>query len=97
MNGIFQKAFGCEEINKAAIADRGWNPLNRKLLEHPSIASKMEDVSSPNDVLPNLNFVDPNGIGVSVLEHIVRELSKKEGAKKQHTRGKKRDATSKRT
>ena len=66
LNGFFQKAFGCEEINKAAIVDQEWNPLNRKLLEHPSTVSNTKDVSSSSDVLPDLNFVDPDGVGASV-------------------------------
>ena len=50
-------------------------------MEHPSIASNTEDVSSPNDVLSDFNFVDPDGIGASVLDQIMRERSK-HGVKK---------------
>ena len=34
LNEVFLKAFDREDVNKRAIADCGWNPLNHKLLEH---------------------------------------------------------------
>ena len=70
LNDIFPKAFGREEINKKAISDQEWNPLNQKLVEHPSISvdCNTDDAYSPQAQLPPLNFVTAKGIGASVLD-----------------------------
>ena len=45
MNRVFFKAYGNEENNCKATAERGWFPPNRKLLEHPSLAPKQKETA----------------------------------------------------
>ena len=77
LNDIIPKAFGQEEINKHAIADQGWNPLDQKLVEHPSISvdCNKDDIHAP------LKILKRQGIGASVLDQIMREQAKNEVAK----------------
>ena len=85
LNVMFSKAFGQEEANKHMIVDHGWNPLNRKLLEHPSINDgekpSLAYSPPPHAPLPPLNFEHAEGIGASVLDSIKREWAKNEGAR----------------
>ena len=37
INRVFHKFYGNVNSNLKALADRGWNPLNRKLLEHKEL------------------------------------------------------------
>ena len=37
VNRIFHKSYGSINSNLKALADRGWNPPNRKLLEHKEL------------------------------------------------------------
>ena len=48
VNKIFHKAYGNVPANKKAVADRGWYPANRKLLEHPSLIPDEEEAPPSN-------------------------------------------------
>ena len=37
---ILEKAYGRVESNLRALSDRGWNPPNRKLLDHPDLVGQ---------------------------------------------------------
>ena len=65
LNDVFPKAFGWKKVNQQAIADQGWNPLNIKLLEHPSI------MNDTKDDFPSLNLKIADRIGASVLDRII--------------------------
>jgi hypothetical protein len=82
MNKIFSKAYGNEKNNRKATADRGWYPPNRKLLEHPSFVAQPEHNQNYSSMptLPALNVEE--GIAGSVLDRLLRERSRSEGAKK---------------
>ena len=57
MNRIFHKSYGDVRSNLKAVSDRGWYPLNRKLLEHPSLIddSIAVDNATPSESQPTSN------------------------------------------
>ena len=83
LNDIFRKEFGQEEVNKKAISNRGWNLLNQKLVEHLSISDNCntDDAYSHQAPFPPLNFEITEENGASVLDRIMREQARNEGAK----------------
>ena len=40
LNHILEKAYGRVESNLCALSDRGWNPPNRKLLDHSDLVGQ---------------------------------------------------------
>ena len=40
LNHILEKAYGRVESNLCALSDRGWNPPNRRLLDHPDLVGQ---------------------------------------------------------
>ncbi len=72
MNRIFSKAYGNETNNRKATAEHGWFPPNRKLVEHPSLVRKKKETVLNVD----------KGFAGSVLDHLLRERSQSDGAKK---------------
>ena len=73
VNKIFHKSYGNVNANLKAVADRGWYPANRKLLDHPSL-------HTVEDVPPTLNVED--GMGASILDRMIHHRSRSEGARK---------------
>ncbi len=69
------------DINQQAIADRGWGPLNRKLLEHSSLCHHNDTFSHSSQTLSGLNIENADGMAASVLDRIVRERVKNKSAK----------------
>ncbi len=64
------------EVNRKAIANQGWSPLNHKLVEHPSLHSKKTAVDAYSHNAPNLsdmNIEKADGMAESILNKIVRE------------------------
>ena len=56
LNRIFEKSYGCVESNLHALSDSGWNPHDRKLLDHPYLvgqekynSEKQESVKQVDD------------------------------------------------
>jgi hypothetical protein len=90
LSKTFHKTFGNVRNSKKAAADRGWNPLNRKLEEHPSLQSRVSTsaastvtVSPPNNgasSTPNLNVED--GFGGTCLDRIIQARERTEGCKR---------------
>ncbi len=81
LNKIFFRAYGNVAANKKAVADRGWYPPNRKLLEHPTFTVEQQGNNSTNVVtLPRLNV--ETGLAGSVIDRIIHHRSKSDGAKK---------------
>ena len=74
LNRIFYKAYGNVANNKKAVAVRGWYPPNMKLLEQPSLVAE-----APTE-LTQINV--QHGLAGSVLDQILRERSRSEGAKR---------------
>ena len=74
LNKIFYKAYNNITNNKKAVAVRGWYPPNMKLVEHPSL------VPEPITQEADINVED--GLAGSVLDRILRERSRSDGAKK---------------
>ncbi len=68
---VFAKAFGQVDINQMAIADHGWGPLNRKLLEHSSLCHPNDTFSHLAQILSGLNIENADGIAASVLDWIM--------------------------
>ena len=62
-----------------AVSDRGWFPLNRKLLEHPSLVNDMPK----NAPAPSVNAVNvDDGMGDEYLDQILDDRARKQGAVK---------------
>jgi hypothetical protein len=49
INSAWPQSFGNKTTNSKAIADRGWNPLNRALLLHPEIEKERVENSVENE------------------------------------------------
>ena len=84
MNIIFYKSYNNVANNKKAVAICGWYPTNMVLLEHPSIIAD-ENINAPPQSSLSLPFPEINveaGLAGSVLDKIIRERSKSDGAKK---------------
>mmetsp|Transcript_22655 Transcript_22655/g.49064 ORF Transcript_22655/g.49064 Transcript_22655/m.49064 type:complete len:174 (-) Transcript_22655:369-890(-) len=47
LNWIFHKSYGDERSNRKAVADRGWYPANRKLLEHKELVDDSATCAAP--------------------------------------------------
>ena len=96
LNDIFLKGFGQEEINKKVISDQGWNTLNQKLVEHPSISvnCNTDNAHFPQAPLHPLNFENAEEIGMSVLDQIMRKQAKMKEQNRWHASNKKRDTAS---
>ncbi len=91
INRIFHKSYGNINSNLKALADRGWNPPNRKLLEHKEL---IDDSIAPIDQNP-LTDVTPNnsstqstslnihqGLAANVLDRMIAERARSSQAKK---------------
>ena len=80
VNLIFHSAWGNVTNNNKAVSDRGWNPLNRKLVEHSSLAPATTDASlatsaNSNDAtssLTALNMEGGEGIMVTAIDCIIK-------------------------
>ena len=72
MNWIFFKAYGNKTNNPKVTAECGWFPPNRKLLEHSSLVTKQKETVLNVEV----------GLAGSVLDRLIRERSRSDGAKK---------------
>jgi hypothetical protein len=86
MNKIFYKAYNNIANNKKAVAVRGWYSPNMALLEHPSlIADKNINPPPQSSLFPTCSEdINIEGdLAGSVLDKILRERSKSEGAKKE--------------
>jgi hypothetical protein len=84
MNKIFYKSYNNVANNKKAVADRGWYPPNMALLEHPSLIDDQKKDPSPQSS-QSAPFPDINiqcGLAGTVLDKVLRERSKSDGAKK---------------
>ena len=84
MNKIFYKSYNNVANNKKAVGVRGWYPPNMVLLEHPSLIAD-ENINAPPQSSSSLPFLEINveaGLAGSVLDKIIRERSKSDGAKK---------------
>ena len=96
LNLIFQKSYGNIEANKKAVADRGWSPLNRKLLEHPSLDDDVEEAGTTSvaessgttdsaesgpAIAPVLLNVEA-GTSAVVLDRLLNARARTNGAKK---------------
>ena len=80
VNLIFHSALGNVINNNKAVSDRGWNPLNHKLVEHSSLALATTDASlatsaDSNDAtssLTALNMEGEEGITATVIDCIIK-------------------------
>ena len=86
INDIWDQTFGNKENAMKAIADRGWYPANRMLLDHPDLKKKeILNTPSPNE-LPVDNVCNAinleNEVASKVMTKIVDEFMKRNGVKK---------------
>jgi hypothetical protein len=89
INRVFHKSYSSINSNLKALADRGWNPLNRKLLEHKeliddSIAlsqntlTSAHENSSPGSTSLNIH----EGMAAQVLDRMIADRARSSQAKK---------------
>ena len=95
INRIFHKSYGSINSNLKALSDEGWNPLNRKLLEHKdliddSIAPEkaITNATSRNSSAGSTNLNIHQGLAATVLHRIIAERARSSAAKKQRTKDK---------
>ncbi len=99
LNIAFPIAFGRVDRNLSAVAERGWNPLNRILLEHPSLQNAnqhMRSISTSESTIPSnttnsfpdLNFNGTDGIASSVLNRIITARLKNKGVQQAYKKWK---------
>jgi hypothetical protein len=77
-------SFAKTEKAKSAIADRGWHPLNYKLLDHPSLKpTSSEDLVQTLPDCPDSISINQDGPTFnSFLDRFIVEEAKKEGRKR---------------
>ena len=90
---IFHDSYGRVNSNLKAVADRGWSPANRKLLEHPSLLDDSKETTkvSPSPPCEAENKVDSesmvtlninSGAAGNVLDRIITARARSAGARK---------------
>ena len=62
INMAWQQSFAKISSNKRAIADRGWNPLNRAILTNDNLRATMTAKELEEEALPSSNIILPNKI-----------------------------------
>lgn len=62
INMAWQQSFAKISSNKRAIADRGWNPLNRAILTNDDLRATMTTKELEDEALPSSNIILPNKI-----------------------------------
>ncbi len=89
INRIFHKSYGSINSNLKALSDRGWNPPNRKLLEHKdliddSVAPEKEitGATSMNSSAGSTNLNIHQGLAATVLDRMIAERARSSAAKK---------------
>ena len=73
VNKIFHKAFGNQAASKTAIAERGWFPPNRVLLNHTSLQQDNEEASASKRVNTEEGFLS------ATLDKLLDDRSRSEG------------------
>jgi hypothetical protein len=81
INRVFHKSFGSVNSNPKALADRGWNPPNRKLLEHKKLIDDSispivdntltEETSNSSERSISVNI--HQGLAATVLDRMIAE------------------------
>jgi hypothetical protein len=93
INRVFHKSYGSINSNLRAMSDRGWNPPNRKLLEHreliddssPVITEALTNLTadiaaqSTSDRSFNLNIHE--GMAATILDRMIAERARSSQAK----------------
>ena len=102
VNRIFHNSYGNINSNLRALSDRGWNPPNRKLLEHKELIDDSTPVieHSLTECTPNIaarstsdssgqsfNLNIHDGMAATVLYRMIAKRARSLQAKKEQTRG----------
>ena len=102
VNRIFHNSYGSINSNLNALSDQGWNPPNRKLLEHKELIDDSAPVirQSLTESTPNItaqstsnssgqsfNLNIHEGMAATVLDMMIAKRARSLQAKKQQTRG----------
>ena len=61
VNRAWKDSFAIVKTNQNAIEERGWNPMNAALLNHPAIVSTKPPTTA-EEVLPSTNASPPNSM-----------------------------------
>ena len=78
------------------MADRGWNSLNRKLLEHkeliddsiePIVPNTLTNATNNNSSERSISLNIHQGLAATVLDQMIAEQARSSQAKKQQMRG----------
>ncbi len=98
INWIFHKSYGGVSSNLKAIADCGWNPPNRKLMEHKeliddSVAPIVDETETPSNAVTTYMHAESsitlnihNKMAGTVLDCIITERARSSQTKKQQMR-----------
>ena len=96
VNLISHSAWDNVNNNNKAVLDCGWNPLNRKLAEHSSVAPATTDASltisaHSNDaisLLTALNMEGEEGVMSTVIDCIIKHQMALDGSKRAYKKRK---------
>jgi hypothetical protein len=90
INRVFHKSYGSINSDLKALADRGWNPPNRKLLEHkeliddsisPIIENTLTDASSHSSA-QSITLNIHQGLAATVLDRMIAARARSSQAKR---------------
>jgi hypothetical protein len=90
INRIFHKSYGSVNSNLKAMADRGWNPLNRRLLEHkeliddsiePIVPNTLTNATNDNSSEGTISQNIHEGFAGSVLDRMIAQRARSSQAK----------------
>ena len=95
LNKTFHKSFGNDKGNMKAVSDCRWFPPNQKLLKHPFLindsccesdaaasSANTTSLSTSSDTAVTLNIGAVDDMAATVLNNMLTERAKTDGAKK---------------
>ena len=99
INRVFHNSYGSINSNLRAMSDRGWNPPNRKLLEHKELiddsspvieearTDSTPDIAAQSTSNRSFNLNIHEGMVATILDRIIAERARSSQGKKQQMRG----------
>jgi hypothetical protein len=95
INRVFHKSYGNINSNLIALADRGWNPPNRKLeykelIDNsiaPIVQNPLTDVTPNNSSAQSISLNIHQGLAATVLDRMIAEQARSSQAKRSQMRG----------
>ena len=74
LNRIFEKSYGRVESNLRALSDRGWNPPNRNILDHPDLVGQEQYNGEEQESVEQVDYRSINmetGLSGTCIDKII--------------------------